>query len=58
MKELNKVQGNLDKVTKKLDNEKFMAHAPEDVIDRQRELKKDLLERVEKLNKLVYTLSE
>ncbi|MFP6906518.1 MAG: valine--tRNA ligase [Verrucomicrobiota bacterium] len=58
MKELNKVQGNLDKVTKKLDNEKFVAHAPEDVIDRQRELKKDLLERVEKLNKLVYTLSE
>ncbi|MFT5494686.1 MAG: valyl-tRNA synthetase [Kiritimatiellia bacterium] len=58
MKELNKVQGNLEKVTQKLENEKFVSNAPKEVIARQKELKKELLEQSEKLNKLVSTLSD
>ena len=57
-KELDKVQSNLAKVSKKLENQKFVANAPKDVVEKQKDLKKDLLEKGDKLEKLISTLSE
>ena len=57
-KELDKVQSHLAIVSKKLENQKFVANAPKEVVDTQKELKKELLEKCDKLNKLITTLSE
>lgn len=41
----------LEKVSKKLANADFLANAPSDVIDRERQKKEDFQERIHKLNK-------
>lgn len=56
--QLEKVKADLQRVTKKLGNMDFISKAPEKVVKIQENRKKELLEKVEKLEKLVVTLSE
>jgi valyl-tRNA synthetase len=53
-----KVSDDLVRVTKKLDNMDFISKAPKEVVERQRTRKKELLEKSEKLKKLLATLTE
>ncbi len=50
-KELGNLKDLLEKISKKLANSDFLAHAPEEVIDREKQKKEDYQERIEKLNK-------
>ena len=50
-KELTNLKNLLEKVSKKLANADFLANAPKDVIDREKQKKEDYTERIEKLNK-------
>ncbi len=56
--QLEKVTGELQKVTRKLGNMDFINKAPAEVVEQQEERKKALLEKSEKLEKLIETLSE
>ncbi len=53
-----KVDAELNKVTRKLGNMDFINKAPAHVIEIQESRKKDLLEKADKLDKLIETLSE
>ena len=55
--QLAKVDDNLQRVTRKLGNLDFVSKAPKDVIAKQEDIKKELIEKSEKLNKLIATLS-
>jgi valyl-tRNA synthetase len=48
-KEINRLQGFLKGIEKKLSNEKFVENAPEDVVNNERQKKKDALSDLEKL---------
>ncbi len=50
-KSLNELRNNLERLSKKLANQDFLARAPKDVIDRERSKKDDFEERIERLNK-------
>ncbi len=50
-KELTNLKNLLEKVSKKLANADFLANAPKEVIDREKQKKEDYTERIEKLNK-------
>ena len=50
-KELGNLKDLLEKISKKLANSDFLANAPEEVIDREKQKKEDYQERIEKLNK-------
>jgi valyl-tRNA synthetase len=50
-KNLDSLQVQLDKVSRKLANKDFLANAPEDVIDREKLKKQDFEERIERLNR-------
>ncbi len=47
--DLAKLAGEIEKIDKKLNNEKFMAKAPEDVVEEQRERRADATDRSERL---------
>jgi len=55
--QLEKVERDLQGTTRKLENQAFVSKAPAEVVDKQRERKKELIEQREKLRKLVDTLS-
>ncbi|MBN1269267.1 MAG: valine--tRNA ligase [Kiritimatiellae bacterium] len=55
--QMEKVAGDLDRVTRKLGNLDFISKAPPEVVAFQEARKKELLERSEKLQKLIATLS-
>ncbi len=50
-KELQNLAVQLEKVSKKLANQDFLANAPADIIDREKAKKADYQDRIEKLNK-------
>ena len=50
-KELNNLRDLLEKLSRKLANPDFLAHAPEDIISKERAKKDDYEERIEKLNR-------
>jgi valyl-tRNA synthetase len=56
--QLDKVKDDLQRVMRKLDNMDFINKAPREVVQQQEERKKDLLERAEKLTKLIETLND
>lgn len=56
--QIDKVGGDLKGVNKKLDNMNFVSRAPAHVVEQQKSRKKDLLEKHEKLQKLIDTLAE
>ncbi|RKX29213.1 MAG: valine--tRNA ligase [Candidatus Zixiibacteriota bacterium] len=49
-KELDKLSIQLEKISKKLANTDFLANAPEDVVEREKNKKSDYQQRIEKLN--------
>lgn len=53
-----KVSSELQKVTRKLGNMDFINKAPADVVQQQEERKKQLIEKCDKLEKLIETLEE
>ena len=55
-KELDEVNGFLAGVKKKLENPNFVDRAPKDVVDVQRKRQEELLEKAEKLTKMIDTL--
>ncbi|HNR94413.1 MAG TPA: valine--tRNA ligase [Kiritimatiellia bacterium] len=55
--QLAKVSESLQRVTRKLGNMDFISRAPKDVVAKQQDMKKDLIEKSEKLGKLIATLS-
>jgi valyl-tRNA synthetase len=56
--QLEKLDKNLFGVTRKLENESFVAKAPAEVVDREKALKEDLLARREKMESMIASLSE
>ena len=56
--QLEKIEFDLSRVTKKLENLDFINKAPRDVVQIQETRKKDLLEKAEKLEKLISALTE
>ena len=56
-RELEKLTSDLSRITAKLENMDFVQRAPKNVVDRQRTNKQELLERSEKLSRLIETLS-
>jgi valyl-tRNA synthetase len=50
--QLEKIEGDLQRTTRKLENMDFVRKAPEDVVAREERRKKDLLEKRDKLRKL------
>ncbi len=56
--QMEKTTSDLEKVSKKLENINFVNKAPKEVVDHQKNRKKELLEKNEKLGKLITTLSE
>ena len=50
--QLEKVEGDLQRTTRKLENMDFVNKAPEEVVAREEQRKKDLLEKRDKLRKL------
>ncbi|MCH7878219.1 MAG: valine--tRNA ligase, partial [candidate division Zixibacteria bacterium] len=50
-KELDNLRDHLDKLGRKLGNQDFLQNAPEDIVGRERVKKKDLEDRVEKLDR-------
>ena len=50
-KNLTGLKGQLEKVSKKLANADFLAHAPQDVVEREKSKKDDYRERIERINK-------
>lgn len=56
--QLAKMTGALETVNSKLENMNFMDKAPKDVVDKQRARKQELVDKSEKLKRLIETLSE
>lgn len=56
--QLDKVNGDLERVMRKLGNMDFINKAPAEVIAQQQEWKKELIEKGDKLRKLIETLSD
>jgi valyl-tRNA synthetase len=56
--QLDKVADELSKVTRKLENVNFINKAPKDVVAQQEDRKRSLLEKSDKLEKLIETLEE
>ena len=56
-KDLEKLDGEIAKIDKKLSNEQFLAKAPEEVVDEQRERRSDALGRRDKLQAAMDRLS-
>ena len=56
--QLAKIEEDLQRVTKKLDNIAFVSKAPAEVVDQQKERKRELLEKQDKLTKLIEVLAE
>jgi valyl-tRNA synthetase len=54
--EIEKVEGDLDRVTRKLSNEQFVSKAPADVVERQREIQRDLAAKRQKLAAMLKSL--
>ncbi len=52
-KSLDKIVGELTKISKKLENERFLAKAPEDVVAAEKEKVVELAERKEKMTELL-----
>jgi len=55
--QLDQVEDAIKRVTKKLDNMDFVSRAPADVVEQQREKKRELLEKRDKLKKLIDALA-
>jgi len=53
-----KVKEDLQRITRKLENMDFINKAPREVVQQQEDRKKEMLERVEKLTKLIETLKD
>ena len=56
--QLDDVATNLARVTKKLENINFVSRAPVSVVDVQKNLKKELLGKHDKLQQMMETLSQ
>ncbi len=56
--QLEKVIGDLERTNRKLDNESFVSKAPTHVVEQQRVRRRELVEKKEKFERLVATLSE
>ena len=56
-KQIETVENGIASITKKLSNENFISRAPADVVTGEEKKKTDLLEKREKLQKLIETLS-
>jgi len=56
--QLDKLDGDLERVTKKLDNINFVSKAPKNVVSIQQNRKRALLEKRDKLKKMIETLAE
>ena len=56
--QLAKIEEDLERVTRKLDNIAFVSKAPVEVVDQQKERKRELLEKQDKLAKLIEVLAE
>jgi valyl-tRNA synthetase len=56
-KQLGKVQQGIDGIMKKLGNEKFVANAPQEVVAGEEKRKAELVEKADKIKKLMETLS-
>jgi len=56
--QLAKTEGDLKRVTAKLENQGFVSNAPPPVVEKQRARKQELLQKREKLTRLVAILSE
>ena len=54
--EINRLNGFLDSVNKKLDNEQFVENAPEEVVQRERDKKDDTESSLKKLNEILHEL--
>ena len=57
-RQLEKVAGDMQRATAKLENANFVSKAPPEVVEKQRARKQELLENSEKLKRLVDTLSQ
>ena len=57
-REINRVQGLLNGLEKRLGNEEFLRKAPEDVVSRERSKRSDFREMLEKLEKTLLALEE
>ncbi len=55
--QLDKLNGDIERTAKKLDNIDFVSKAPQHVIDRQKTLKQDLIEKKDKVQHLLEMLS-
>ena len=55
-KEINRLEGMLTGVSKKLSNEKFVNNAPADVVEKEKAKQHDWTEQIEKLNKILEDL--
>ncbi len=53
-----KVEQDLERVTRKLENLDFVKRAPAEIVDQQKERKKELVEKRDKLAKLIETLAQ
>lgn len=49
-KEINRLEGQVNGISKKLSNERFVNNAPEDVVSRERKKLKDMTNKIEQLN--------
>ena len=55
--ELEKVAGDLERVSRKLSNEQFVSKAPAEVVERQRDIQRDLADRRDKLAQMLQAVS-
>ena len=55
-KEINRLEGLLNAVTKKLSNEKFVNNAPDDVVEKEKVKQRDWTESIDKLKKILEDL--
>jgi len=56
-KEINRLEGLLNAVTKKLSNEKFVNNAPDDVVEKEKVKQRDWTESIDKLKKILEDLN-
>jgi valyl-tRNA synthetase len=54
--QLEKVVKGIDQVTRKLSNDSFVTRAPEAVVEQQRQNQKDLMEKRDKIERLMETI--
>ena len=56
-KEINRLDGSLKRLEKKLSNEKFVNNAPEDVVEKEKIKQRDWARKLDKLNELLSNLN-